>query len=133
MFNEERMAGWAESLRPEAEKRIRTSLALGTIAKAEGITVTEEEVDQEIVEYAGQYRVDPAAVRQQLIQTGGWTTLADEVLSNKILDWLLEKAQVTEGPIPEKYAPKAEGTEAPEAANAGEAEATEAAPAEENA
>jgi trigger factor len=115
MFTPERLNEWRNSLREEANKRIRTSLALGTIAKEQGITVTPEEVDEEIVEYAAMYRVDPSAVRNQLIQTGGWNTLADEVLSNKILDWLLEKAKVTEGPIPEKYAPKAAEAEGEEA------------------
>lgn len=120
MFTQERLGEWRNSLRDEAVKRIKTSLSLGTIAKAEGIVITPEEVDEEIVEYAGMYRVDPEQVRQQLIQTGGWNTLADEVLSNKILDWLREKANVTEGPIPEKYAPKAEGEEASEEASEGE-------------
>lgn len=111
MFTPERLADWRNSLRDEAMKRIRTSLTLGTIAKEQGITITTEEVDEEIVQYAAMYRVDPAAVRNQLIQSGGWTTLADEVLSNKILDWLREQAKVTEGEIPAKYAPKPEGAE----------------------
>jgi trigger factor len=108
LFTREKLAEWRESLREEATKRIKTSLTLGTVAKENGLTITPEEVDAEIVEYAGMYRVDPTAVREQLIQSGGWNTLADEVLSNKILDWLRDKAKVTEGPIPEKYAPKAE-------------------------
>lgn len=123
MFTKERLAEWRGSLREEAVKRIRTSLTLGTIAKAEGITITSEEVDEEIVQYAAMYRVDPSAVREQLIQSGGWTTLADEVLSNKILDWLLEKAKVTEGEIPAKYAPKPEGEGADEGATEAAAEA----------
>ncbi|MDB5100046.1 MAG: trigger factor [Cyanobacteria bacterium RYN_339] len=112
MFDQNRINDWANSLRDEATKRIKTSLTLGTVAKANGIIITNEEVDEEIVQYAAMYKVDPAAVRNQLIQSGGWTTLADEVLSNKILDWLREQAKVTEGPIPEKYAPKPEGDDA---------------------
>jgi trigger factor len=112
LFTREKLAEWRESLREEASKRIKTSLTLGTVAKENGLTITPEEVDAEIVEYAGMYRVDPSAVRQQLIQSGGWNTLADEVLSNKILDWLRDKANVTEGPIPEKYAPTVESDEA---------------------
>jgi trigger factor len=126
MFDQNRINDWANSLRDEATKRIKTSLTLGTVAKANGIIITNEEVDEEIVQYAAMYRVDPAAVRNQLIQSGGWTTLADEVLSNKILDWLREQAKVTEGPIPEKYAPKPEGEEASE-------EATEEKPAKKKA
>jgi trigger factor len=118
LFTREKLAEWRESLREEATKRIKTSLTLGTVAKEQGISITPEEVDAEIVEYAGMYRVDPTAVREQLIQSGGWNTLADEVLSNKILDWLRDKANVTEGPIPEKYAPKAEEASEGEGAEA---------------
>lgn len=123
MFTPERLNDWAASLKDEATKRIRTSLTLGTIAKEQGITLTNEEVDEEIVQYAAMYRVDPNAVRNQLIQSGGWTTLADEVLSNKILDWLREQAKVTEGPIPAQYAPKPEGAEEGEAAESDETKA----------
>lgn len=119
LFTQEKLGEWRESLREEATKRIKTSLTLGTVAKEQGIIITPEEVDAEIVEYAGMYRVDPAAVRNQLIQSGGWNTLADEVLSNKILDWLRDKANVTEGPIPEKYAPQA-ASENEDTAEAGE-------------
>jgi trigger factor len=108
MFAPERLDGWRANLREEALKRIRTSLTLSTVARANELGITPEEVDAEIVEYAGMYRVDPSAVRQQLIDSGAWNSLADEVLSNKILDWLREKAKVTEGPVPEKYAPKAD-------------------------
>ncbi len=111
LFTPERVGQWRESLRDEATKRIRTSLTLGTIAKAEGLSVTTEEVDAEVAQYAGMYRVDPAAVREQLVRSGGWTALADEVLSNKILDWLRERAQIIEGPIPEAYAPKTDAVE----------------------
>lgn len=112
VFTAERIGEMRENMKEEADKRIRTSLTLGTIAKAEGITIDEAEVEEEIKEYAAQYRVDPAAVRNQLIQTGGWSALADEVLSNKILDFLVEKAEVADGPVPEKYQPKAEEAEA---------------------
>jgi trigger factor len=115
MMTRERLTEWRGNLREEAVKRIKTSLTLGTIAKAQGIVITSEEVDEEIVQYAAMYRVDPSSVREQLIQSGGWSTLADEVLSNKILDWLLEKAKVTEGEIPAKYAPLPEGVGAKEA------------------
>jgi trigger factor len=126
MFTRERVEQWRGELREEALKRIRTSLTLGTIAKAEGLSISQEEVDNEITEYAAMYRVDPSAVRNQLIESGGWTTLADEVLSNKILDWLLEKANVVEGPIPEKYAPKSDDETA--SAETSEGAAAEEAP-----
>lgn len=124
MMSRERLTEWRGNLREEAVKRIKTSLTLGTIAKAQGIIITSEEVDEEIVQYAAMYRVDPSAVREQLIQSGGWSTLADEVLSNKILDWLLEKAKVTEGEIPAKYAPKPEGEAADAAGDEASADDT---------
>lgn len=126
LMAQENVNRWAASLQPEAEKRIRTSLVLGTIAKAEGITVSPEEVEEEVSSYAGQYGVDPSAVREQLIQSGSWNTLADEVLSNKILDFLLEKAKVTDGPVPERYQEKAPEPQAEAQLATGEAEAPSA-------
>lgn len=80
--------------RPEAEKRIKTSLTLGAIARQENITVEENEVDEEVKAYATLYRTPFEQMKATLIQNGGYTSIADEVLSNKIIEWLLERANV---------------------------------------
>lgn len=96
VFTKDNIDTWRENTRPEAEKRIRTSLTLGEIARKEGITPTEAEIEETIAEYAQSYGVDPAQFRNQVISNGAWPQIADEVLSNKIIEWLVERAKVTE-------------------------------------
>ena len=46
-----------ESLRPQALKRIQSRLVLEAIVKAEGIQVSEEELDKELTEMATMYKM----------------------------------------------------------------------------
>lgn len=83
-----------EENKADAEKRIRTTLVLGAIARHENIQVEDAEVNEEISNYAKSYGVPVEEMRQLLIKNGGYASIADEVLSNKIIDWLLERAKV---------------------------------------
>lgn len=96
IFTKETIETWRANTRPEAEKRIRTSLTLGEIARKEGIAPTEEEIEEAIGEYARSYGVDRDQFRAQVIRNGAWPQIADEVLSNKIIEWLFERAHVTD-------------------------------------
>ncbi|MBO9539974.1 trigger factor [bacterium] len=96
VFTKENIDTWRENTRPEAEKRIRTSLTLGEVARTESIQPTEEEIEEAIAEYAANYGVDVAQFRAQVISNGAWPQIADEVLSNKIIEWLFERAKVSE-------------------------------------
>ena len=54
-FSGQTVQGLMEQVRPEAETRIRTSLVLEAIVKAEGIEATEEDVNAEIEKMAAMY------------------------------------------------------------------------------
>ena len=94
LFSDENRKEWEDRFQPEAEKRIRTSLTLGAIARKEGIEVTAEEMAEAIVEYSQMLGKEPQAFQQELINKGRYAALADEVLSNKIIEWLFERADV---------------------------------------
>ncbi|HEY9899051.1 MAG TPA: trigger factor [Pantanalinema sp.] len=96
VFTKDNIETWRENTRPEAEKRIRTSLTLGEVARTESIQPTEEEIEEAIAEYASSYGVEPSEFRAQVISNGAWPQIADEVLSNKIIEWLFERAKVSE-------------------------------------
>lgn len=96
VFTKDNIDKWRENSRPEAEKRIRTSLTLGEIARQEGISPTEQEIEEAIQEYAESYGVEPTQFRNQVIRNGAWPQIADEVLSNKIIEWLFERAEVSD-------------------------------------
>ncbi|MBM3275093.1 MAG: trigger factor, partial [Candidatus Sericytochromatia bacterium] len=94
LFNEENRADWEKRFEPEASKRIRTSLTLGAIARKEGIEVTAAEMGEAIVEYAQMLGKEPQAFQQELLNNNRYAALADEVLSNKIIEWLYERADL---------------------------------------
>lgn len=96
VFTQENIQQWRENSREEATKRIRTSLTLGQIARQEGIEPTGEEIEDAIGEYAQSYGMAPDQFRKQIIQSGAYAQIADEVLSNKIIEWLFNKAKVSE-------------------------------------
>jgi trigger factor len=96
IFTRENIDSWRTRVQPEAEKRIRTSLTLGAIARAENIQPTVDEIEEAIVEFAAESGTNPKAFRNQVIRNGAWNQIADEVLSSKIVEWLFEKAKIVE-------------------------------------
>lgn len=83
--------GIREIYKPEAEKRLKNSLILEAIARDENITVTDEEVEKYIDEFAADNNVSAADVRKNLDMNSFRRT----VLSEKAMDALLA-AQETE-------------------------------------
>lgn len=59
-------ATMAEQMKPEALKRIKNSLVLEAIAKAENIEVSEERMDEEIEKMAKMYRMETAKLKQAM-------------------------------------------------------------------
>ena len=57
-FSGQTVQGLMDQVRPEAETRIKTSLVLEAIVKAEGIEATDADVDAEIEKMAGMYGMD---------------------------------------------------------------------------
>lgn len=52
-----------EQSRPEALRRIQNSLVLEAVAKAEGIEISDERVDEEITKMAEQYKMEPEKLK----------------------------------------------------------------------
>lgn len=55
-----------EQVRPQAERRIKTRLVLEAIVKAENITATEEEFEEEIKIIGEAYQIEPDQVKETL-------------------------------------------------------------------
>lgn len=90
------LAHWLQ--RPEmkttAEQRIKTTLVLGAIAREENIVITQEEVDEEIQEIAETHDVPVEQVKKQLEQENRMVSLMDELLSFKIIDWVMDNNEM---------------------------------------
>jgi trigger factor len=96
--------------RDHAEKAIRADLALEGVARAEGITVSDEDLDQMVEALATDVGRPKKEVRRQLESTGQMTSLAGDIIRDKALNLVVESAEVV-----------SEGTDRPEAETEGKA------------
>ena len=127
--------GLREQSRPQAERQVKTRLALETIAKLEGITASDEEIEAEYSRLAEAYGMEADAVKAQV----GSESLAEDIKVKKAVDLIRENAVITEGKSNEESsavkktpAKKTAAKKTTKKAAAGDAEiAAEAAPAEE--
>lgn len=83
-----------ESLRPDAERTVRSSLILEKIAEAEKIEVTEEEVDEAIREVATQTHEPAAAIKTRLTRDDGLDRLRFTRRTQKALDFVYRSAVI---------------------------------------
>jgi trigger factor len=94
-----------EEYRPQAEKDVKTDLVLETIAKVEGIAVSDEEIEQEITSIAKGFRQEPEAVRERLAEQGRMEGLVYSILIGKVTDMLAAECQVVEAGEPGEKQP----------------------------
>lgn len=119
-----------DDMQETAKQRIKTTLVLGAIARAEDLQLSDEEVEEEIQELASAHNVPVDQVRNQLHQDNRMVALMDELLSYKIIDWVVDNNEliVSEDVLEEEAeAEEAEAEEAEDAAEeSAEGEAAEA-------
>ncbi|MEA5616651.1 trigger factor [Cronbergia sp. UHCC 0137] len=77
-----------ERSRPDAIERIKRFLCLEEISKRESITVTKEEIEVRLTELLEQY------TDEEIDQDRLRLVVADELLSGKVLNWLVENSSV---------------------------------------
>jgi len=83
-----------EDARPEAEKEVRVALALGRVAEAEKIDLTEEELDNTIREMAQERRITAAELKTRLTRDGKLDTLKSTRRNQKALDFIYRNAKI---------------------------------------
>jgi len=99
-----------DELKPQAEERLKTTLALREIVRAEGLTAGEDEVDAEVEEILGSYEDDQRDRARQLLSTQLRPTVASTVIDKKLRERLF---QIATGAAPEiEAAPAATNDEA---------------------
>jgi trigger factor len=101
LFTPQLIQSLRETSRPEAEERLRRSLALKALATAESITVEAEEIDAKVRElshgFSDSSRIDPTRLRQ---------AVQEDLMREKLLGWL-----ETNSTISEKAPEAAEGSQ----------------------
>ncbi len=80
-----------------ARRRVKESLLLEAVARQEGLTVTDEELDAEVARVASAYRQDVAAMRRSILEDPNRReAMTVRLLERKALDLLYQQATVTE-------------------------------------
>ena len=97
--------------RVEAERRVKSSLLITAIARAEKIEATTADIESEVAGLSRQYGQPPKAILTMLRPK--MTALTDGIVRSKTLEFLLDNARVTESTLP----PGVVETKAPAAAS----------------
>jgi trigger factor len=91
LFTPDLVRSLMDTSRPEAEQRLRRSLALKALADAEGISVEDEALEAKVKEISRglsqQGNIDPQRLRQ---------AVADDLLQDKLLEWLEANNTISE-------------------------------------
>ncbi len=91
-----------EQNRTEAEKRTKANLVLDAIAKKEGFTVDDSELDSKIAEIAETYNDQPERVKDILDKQGRLPSIREEMRIRKAVDLIVESASITRVKAPDK-------------------------------
>ncbi len=86
------------SVRPTAEKKVKVSLALEAIARAENLEVTSEDVENEYEKQAKQYQMEVDKLKELLPEK----LLKADLLRSKALDFVRDNGVVEEKPEEDK-------------------------------
>jgi len=84
------------SLRVQSERAVRVDLALRAVAAAEGIEVSEEDLNLEYVRIGMQVQQKASEVRKAYEKNDAVTDLTAQIRKSKALDWLLEHVEVVD-------------------------------------
>ena len=105
LFTPQLIQSLRETSRPEAEERLKRSLALKALASAEKIEVVADEIEAKVKElsrgFSENSRIDPARLRQ---------AVQEDLMREKLMGWLESNSTITE------KAPEAEGDQPKKAA-----------------
>ena len=93
------------AFRPAAEKQAKITVTLEAIAKAEGLTATDEEIEEEIKSLAKQYELDEAKVKEMVPAE----ELTGSLVTRKAIKLIVDSAVAVAPKAEEKAEEKTEG------------------------
>ncbi|OWZ83887.1 trigger factor [Natranaerobius trueperi] len=85
-----------EQFKDSAKNRVKRNLVLEAIRDEEGITASEEEVEEEIKKIAESANQDPEQIKEFLELQGKVSQVEDQIATKKAVDLLIDNAVVTE-------------------------------------
>jgi trigger factor len=83
-------------LREGATQSVKIDLALRAVAIAEGLEITDDELDAELMEFAGQVEQDVETIRARFRDGGQLSGIRSGMQKGKALDWLLDHVEIVD-------------------------------------
>lgn len=105
-----------EDRREEAVKRTKANLVLDAVAKKEGISIDDSELDDKIAAIAESYNDEPERIKELLEKQGRIPVIREEMRIRKAIDLLVNEAKITK--VKKKKKQQAEEKEKTEAKKA---------------
>ncbi|MDT3428852.1 trigger factor [Paenibacillus forsythiae] len=87
-----------DQMKNDAEQRVRNNLVLEVIAKQENISVSDEDVEEELSKMAETYRRTPEEIRGILAANGSLDSLKGEISLRKTIEFLVENSKEVDAP-----------------------------------
>ena len=84
-----------ESMKPQAESRVKGTLVLEAVAAAENLEVTEEDLDKEFEKMASMYQMEVEQIKS-FMPAEQTESMKESLKVQKAIDFLVENAKVTE-------------------------------------
>jgi trigger factor len=85
-----------------AKERVKVAFLLQKIAEKEDIKVSQEEIGQRINQLAATYQIPAQKFLKDLQKRNGLIEIYDQVMNEKVIDFLQKHAQIEEAPVGEK-------------------------------
>jgi trigger factor len=83
-------------LKESSEEAVKVDLALRAVVLAEGIEVSEAEMDEEIVSLIGEADLSLEEAREELRNGGQLSAVRSDLAKRKALEWLVERSEVVD-------------------------------------
>ena len=83
-----------DSQREASRESVKSALVLDEIARREDITVTDEDIDKDVAQFAERNGRTPASVRARLEKEGAMPGVAAGLRRERTMEYILSKAQV---------------------------------------
>lgn len=81
-----------ERIKPDAISRIKTGLVLEAVVAAEGISATEEDIEEEIQNMASSYQMEPDKLKE-LVGDREMESVKKDIAARRALDFLVENCK----------------------------------------
>ena len=104
-------------MRPQAERNVKSRIALNAIAKAEKIEVSQEDIDKEIEFLAMQYQMEPAKVKE-ILGPDNMASIEKDVRMRNAMDVIFKNVKFKAGSAKKETAKKETAEKKPAAKKA---------------